>query len=208
MKGKKILFVILIVAAIVTLITCLIKIDSPKHLKKEGIMPYQLSDDEKYILQSFGMEDNSQIISFRAPEEVITLNVNVYKLENGASWGKVGGGGISIGTEREPMEQFIGNFTMQLKDNYAIDFNVNGGGRASYTTDEIIPDTKIVASTKSFLSEFQEIEINKEIPVALIVYDSGTSMRSYTLQDYYDPSVFEGMDLVQVVTLTFTDKAL
>lgn len=39
-----------------------------------------------------------------------------------------------------------------------------------------------------------------------MAYDDGSSMRSYTLQDYFYPSKFDGMDLVQVVTLTFTDK--
>jgi len=51
--------------------------------------------------------------------------------------------------------------------------------------------------------QFQGIEMDKEIPVAIMVYDSGTIMRSYSLQDYFEPSKFEGMDLVQVVTLTF-----
>jgi hypothetical protein len=58
-------------------------------------------------------------------------------------------------------------------------------------------------SMKGFLQEFQRIEMDKEIPVAFMVYDSGTIMRSYSLQDYFEPSKFEGMDLVQVVTLTF-----
>src|SRR5690606_31936681 len=97
---------------------------------------------------------------------------------------------------------------MQLKENYAIDFNINASGRASYKTDEIVLDTETMASTKGFLQKFQKIELNKEMPVAIMVYDSGTSMRSYSLQDYFDPSKFEGMDLVQVVTLTFTDKEL
>lgn len=34
----------------------------------------------------------------------------------------------------------------------------------------------------------------------------GTIMRSYSLQDYFEPSKFEGMDLVQVVTLTFRSE--
>lgn len=208
MKRKRLFSLILIFAIVMTLVACSNKTDSPKLLTKEGIMPYQLSESEKYILQSFGMEGNSQIISFHAPKETITLNVNVYKLENGKSWRNIGGGGISIGTEREPVEQLTGTFAMQLKENYSIDFNINSSGRASYKTDEIILDTETMASTKGFLQEFQKIEINKEIPVALMVYDSGTSMRSYSLQDYFAPSKFDGMDLVQVVTLTFTDKEL
>lgn len=208
MKRKRLLSLILISAIVMTLLACSNKTDSPKLLTKEGIMPYELSESEKYILQSFGMEGNSQIISFHAPKEAITLNVNVYKLENGKKWGKIGGGAISIGAEREPAEQLTGTFAMQLKENYSIDLNINSSGRASYKTDEIILDTETMASTKGFLQEFQNIELNKEIPVALMVYDSGTSMRSYSLQDYFAPSKFDGMDLVQVVTLTFTDKKL
>lgn len=37
-------------------------------------------------------------------------------------------------------------------------------------------------------------------------FKSGTIMRSYSLQDYFEPSKFEGMDLVQVVTLTFRSE--
>lgn len=208
MKRKRLFSLILIFTIVMALVACSNKTDLPKLLTKEGIIPYELSESEKYILQSFGMEGNSQIISFHAPKESITLNVNVYRLESDGNWGSIGGGAVSIGTDREPIEQLTGTFTMQLKENYEIDFNINASGRASYKIDEIILDAEIMASSKGFLQEFQKIEINKEIPVALMVYDSGTSMRSYSLQDYFEPSKFDGMDLVQVVTLTFTDKEL
>lgn len=208
MKRKRLFLLILIFTIEMALIACSNKTDSTKLLMKKGIIPYKLSESEKYILQSFGMEGNSQIISFHAPKEAITLSVNVYRLEGDENWNNIGGGAISIGKDREPIKQLIGTFTMQLKENYAIDFNINTNGRASYKTDEIILDKEAIVSTKGFLQEFQKIEINKEIPVALMVYDSGTSMRSYSLQDYFDPSKFYGMDLVQAVTLTFTDKEL
>lgn len=203
---KRLFSLILIFAIAMALVACSNKIDTPNLLTKEGVAPYELSVSEKYILQSFGMEDNSQIISFHAPKEAITLNVNVYNLEGDKNWSSIGGGAISIGRDREPAEKLTGTFTMQLKENFAIDFNINASGRASFKTDEIVLDTETMASTKGFLREFQKIEINKEIPIALMVYDSGKSMRSYSLQDYFDPSKFDGMDLVQVVTLTFTDK--
>lgn len=203
---KRLFSLIIIFAIAMALVACSNKTDSPKLLTKVGVAPYELSESEKHILQSFGMEDNSQIISFYAPKEAITLNVNIYKLEGDENWSSIGGGAISIGTDREPVKQLTGTFTMQLKENLAIDFNINASGRASYKTDEIVLDTETMASTKSFLQEFQKLEINKEIPIALMVYDSGTSMRSYSLQDYFDPSKFDGMDLVQVVTLKFTDK--
>ncbi|MEG2930173.1 MAG: hypothetical protein RR825_00175 [Ruthenibacterium sp.] len=180
--------------------------DAPRLLSKEGIAPYELSESEKYILQSFGMEGTSQIIAFHAPKEATGLYVNVYRLGADEKWSSIAGGGISIGTDREPMDQLVGTFTMQLIENYAIDFTIHAGGLASYKTDEIVPDSKVIASTKEFLQECQDIAINTEIPVALMVYDSGTTMRSCSLQDYFEPSKFAGMDLVQVVTLEFIDK--
>ncbi|WMJ77488.1 MULTISPECIES: hypothetical protein [unclassified Sedimentibacter] len=208
MKRERFFLLILIVTIAMALVACSNKATLPKLLTKEGIVPYELSENEKYILQSFGMEGNSQLISFHAPKEAITLKVNVCKLENDKNWSRIGGGAISIGTEREPIKQLTGTFAMQLKENYAIDLNINAGGRASYRTDEIMLSAETMSSTKGFLQEFKKIEINKEIPVALMVYDSGTSMRSYSLQDYFSPSKFGGMDLVQVVTLTFSDKEL
>lgn len=208
MKRKKIFLLILIFIIIMTLAACSNKEDSPKFLTEEGIAPYEFSESEKYILQSFGMEDNSQIISFHAPKEAMSLNVNVYRLEGNKNWSSVGSGSISIGTVRDPIEQLTGTFTMQLKENYAIDFIINSGGKFSYKTDEILLDTEPMASVKSFLKEFQKIEINKEIPIALMVYNSNTNIRTYSLQDYFTPFKFEGMDFVQIVTLTFSDREL
>lgn len=203
---KRLISAGLLFIMIVALVACSGKADSPKLLAKEGIAPYELSESENYILRSFGMDGTSQIISFNAPKEAISLNVNVYRLETGEKWGRIGGGAISIGTDRKPTDQLTGTFTMQLKENYVIDFNINVSGRASYKTNEILLDREAMASVKEFLREFQTIAINTETPVALMVYDSGTNMRSYSLQDYFEPSKFDGMDLVQVVTLEFSDK--
>ncbi len=205
---KKRLSLILLLITVLLLAACSSQKNEnvPKHLSQEGIAPYELTEREKYLLQALGIGDNSQIISFHAPQEAICLNVNVYQLEAGGNWSNIGGGAISIGTEREPTDQLTGTFTMQLKEDYAIDFSITSNGRAAYSTEPIQLNTKILASTKGFLREFQKVEMNKEIPVALMVYSSGTSMSGHSLQDYFEPSLFAGMDLVQVVTLTFTDK--
>ena len=207
MKIKKNYLLVSISIIILVLVACSErKGDSPKPLAKEGVQPYSLSESEKYLLRSFGMEKNSQIISFNAPKEAITMDINVYRLTNDYMWEIIGGSGISIGKEREPIDKLSGTFTMQLRENHAIDFNINTVGRASFKTDEIILDTETMASMKGFLQEYQEIEIDKEIPVALMVYDSGTSMRTYSLEDYFEPTKFEGMELVQVVTLMFKNE--
>lgn len=206
MKAKRLIGAVLLISVVVMLAACSNKSDLPTTLDEEGIAPYELSDSEKYILQSFGMDDTSQIISFHAPKEAKSLCVNVYRLEDNEMWRSIGGGGVSLGADRKPEDQLTGTFAMQLKENYSIDFHINASGLVSYQTDEISLDTEPTASVKGFLQKYQTIEMNKEIPVALMVYDSGTSMRSYSLQDYFEPSKFEGMDFVQVVTLEFSDK--
>lgn len=174
-------------------------------LEKEGIAPFELTERESILLQSFGMQNNSQIISFKAPKEAISLIVNVYYMKDGSNWESIGGGAVSIGKDRQPIDQLEGTFTMLLKDNYAIEYNINCGGRGSYKSDGLPTEDKFSSSMISFLREFQEIELNKEIPVALLIYDNGSSMESHSLEDYLDPSKFEGMDFVQAVTLTFSE---
>ena len=49
--------------------------------------------------------------------------------------------------------------------------------------------------------------IQLPIPVALLAYDSGTSMSSLNLQDYFTPENLTGPDLVQAVTVTFSETA-
>ncbi|MFJ7667000.1 hypothetical protein ACIQXI_07820 [Lysinibacillus sp. NPDC097195] len=95
---------------------------------------------------------------------------------------------------------------MKLKDNYAIDFNINTTAMVSYKTDIQDVDYEILASSKVYLTEFQKIEINQEIPVAIMIYNSRSSMKSFAMEDFFSPSRFEDMDLVQAVTLTFTDE--
>ncbi|MEL7623004.1 MAG: hypothetical protein AAGU12_05390 [Clostridiales bacterium] len=117
------------------------------------------------------MAGNSQIISFNAPKEATALNVNVYRLEDGEKWVSTGGGAISIDPDETPSDRLAGTFAMQLKENYVIEFNINSNGLASYKTDEILLDSEVIASVKGFLQEFQGIEINREIPVALMIHD-------------------------------------
>lgn len=205
---KKFISIFLLIVMIGVLSACTNNKDTPKILDKEGIAPYELTERDAYLLQSFGMENNSQIIAFNAPKEAITLRVNVCRLKDDSQWENIGDGAISIGTERIPTELLTGTFAMLLKENYGVDFHINCNGIVSYKSNEIDFDKEYIVSSKVFLTEFQEIQLNKEIPVALMVYDNDSSMRAYSLQDYFEPSKFEGMDLVQVVILTFTDNEL
>lgn len=203
MKGKRFYLIIGILIATVIVFACLKNTDAFKTLAREGVQAYELSEKEKELLSSFGMEGNSHIISFNAPKELTSLELKAYKLKDNKEWEVISSGGISIARDRQPIDRLFGSLTMQLLEDHVIQCNINTAGRASFKTDKIILDGEEMASLKVFLQDYQEIERDREIPLALMVYDGKTSMRNYSLEDYFNPTKFQGVDLVQVLTLTF-----
>lgn len=180
--------------------------ESSGKLSEAVVAPYELSDKEKDLLEAFGMADNSHIISFRAPKETTVLYANVYRLGDDSSWERIGGTDITGLVDLEDVKELAGTVTMQLREDYKIDMNISCAGRVSFTSDPVALQQEVVGSMKGFLQEPCSIELNEEIPVAVMVYDSGNHMSSYSVQDYFEPSKFEGMDLVQAVTLKFSDQ--
>lgn len=180
----------------------------PHTLPKEQVAPYELSERETQLLEAFGMDQNSQIVSFCAPETAITVTARVYKLKEDLTWETIGDGSMSIGKEKEPAEQISGSFTMQIQDDRSIDFHINMDGQGAFSTEDIGENQEYTIEGKAFLKEAQKIELGKEIPVSVLVYDNGNSMRSYTTEDYFEPEKFKDMDLVQAVTLEFSDQEI
>lgn len=202
---KKFFAIVLTITMIMTVSACSNDTGAAKLLDKEGVAPYELSENDTYLLQSLALEGDVNIISFKAPNTAKTLKTDVYVLEDNGIWNNVGGGQVLLGQDAAPDARLEGTFAMLLKDDYAIDMHINTMGRSSYQTEKLDVDYEIIASQKGFLTDFQKIELDKEIPVAMMIYDSGTSMRTYSMDSFFTPSEFEGIDLVQVVTLTFTD---
>lgn len=98
---------------------------------------------------------------------------------------------------------------MQVSKNYSFVFYTDCDALVQSYTGEILQEEDIVAFTRTFLSRREKIVLNREIPVALLVYDQEGSMSGHALKDYFAPETeFEGMSLVQAVTLTFSDQPL
>lgn len=202
---KKSVFSVLLLITMLTLVSCSSEdtASESKVLSEDGIAPYELSESDTYLLQCFGMDKNSQIISFRAPKGTNNIAIKISRLNDAGDWESITDSGMGF-SEEESAEQLTGTFALQLEENCVIKYKIICGGTASFKTDPIVLAGDSVISAHSFLSKFQSIELNKEIPVALMVYDSGTVMPAFSLNDYFEPSRFEGMDLVQAVTLKFS----
>ena len=206
---KKLFAVIAVLSLAFSLVSCKDVSESKFAMKEEGIAPYQLSEEGKYILESFNMQRNSKLISFNAPKEAITMNINLYRLKDG-KWEKSSdGGGISIGSEREPVDRIQGTLALTVnQDDHSIDYVINCGGTFSSYFSAAQTETETSVSAFCFLEELKTIELNKEIPVLISVYDSGSSMPAFSVDRFDDPSRLEDKDLVQALTVTFTENDL
>ncbi|RKD25915.1 hypothetical protein BEP19_03015 [Ammoniphilus oxalaticus] len=207
---KKIASIVSMVVLFMSLMACSSEPKAMKPLNKEGVAPYVFSTDEKFLLQSIGFEQDVLFVSFKAPQAAKSMKIASYVLKKG-QWLEFGGGQISLGEDAEPNARLEGLLSMLIKEDYAIQFQLVGNslGRTTFPNSKPLEFEKAarsLATLKTSLSDFHAIELNKEIPVALMVYDEAQMIKTYDLQDYHSPEVFAEMDLVQAVTLTFSEQ--
>lgn len=92
---KKTILIVLVCLLLVCMAACSAQNSLADGLSKEGVAPYELSENERNVLGAFGIdENNAQMLSFRAPEETMSMDVVIYQLEGGA-WEPIGGVGLS-----------------------------------------------------------------------------------------------------------------
>lgn len=170
-----------------------------KYLEKEGIAPYDLSEGEEYILNVMNIKKDALLVSYNAAENSKMLMVRVYNLNDG-QWDETGNLAFVIADDNKQ-----GTISIMEKDNYVLELSTI----SAYTESEKIDDeNEYVQSQKTVINDFQNIELNKEIPVAIYINDSDTAGVPIELSEFSDPSNFEGIDLVRAVTFEFMDETL
>ena len=168
-----------------------------------------LTESTQDVLEAFGMAGTASLLSFQGPEEAITMNIRLYEL-GPSGWEETEKGGLSIGTEREPVDRLTGVFAVQLREDRGIDLYVDKMASYRWDPPEELEET-YAAVWKGFLQEFCKAELNAEIPVVLIVYTNETRFEMSQipqLQDYFAPENLSGNEVVQVITVEFTENVL
>src|SRR5699024_2557990 len=202
MKRNVLLILSMIVVLLIT--SCSGKEGSSvQPLTKEGVAPYKLSHSDRSLLHTLGLEHHTNIISFKAPEMAKSLNVRVCTLEGTDQWDCEGPGRLLLRDDDDP--RLEGTFVMLQQDDAMKMHLLNKGSRATFPSVALEIGDGMGVHTKVYLNDFEEIELNKEIPVALMVYSSGDSIPSFSIDQYFSPDDFKGMEIVQAVTLTFSD---
>jgi len=170
-----------------------------KYLEKEGIAPYDLSEGEEYILNVMNIKKDALLVSYNATENSKMLMVRVYNL-NDSQWDEIGNITFVIADDNKH-----GTISIMEKDNYVLELSTIS---ASAKSEKIDDENEYVQSQKTVINDFQNIELNKEIPVAIYINDSDTAGVPIELSEFSDPSNFEGIDLVRAVTFEFMDETL
>lgn len=170
-----------------------------KYLEKEGIAPYDLSEGEEYILDVMNIKKDTLLVSYNATENSKMLMVRVYNLNDG-QWDEIGNLAFVIADDNKH-----GTISIMEKDNYVLKLSTIS---ASAKSEKIDDENEYVQSQKAVINDFQNIELNKEIPVAIYINDSDTAGVPIELNEFSDPSNFEGIDLVRAVTFEFMDETL
>lgn len=170
-----------------------------KYLEKEGIAPYDLSEGEEYILDVMNIKKDTLLVSYNATENTKMLMVRVYNLNDG-QWDEIGNITFVIADDNKQ-----GTISIMEKDNYVLELSTIS---ASAKSEKIDDENEYVQSQKTVINDFQNIELNKEIPVAIYINDSDTAGVPIELSEFSDPSNFEGIDLVRAVTFEFMDETL
>ena len=149
-------------------------------LYEAGAAPYDFSETERYVLESFGMYGRSNLFAFRGPQGAASLEVNVYRLNPDGAWEGIGGSGASMGSggyvisgDGSLEEAEGGVLALEIQEDHSIALHINSLGRVSCETEPIALETEIVGSAVRFLDEFVPMELGQELPVALMLYDSG-----------------------------------
>lgn len=170
-----------------------------KYLEKEGIAPYDLSEGEEYILDVMNIKKDALLVSYNATENSKMLMVRVYNLNDG-QWDETGNLTFVIADDNKH-----GTISIMEKDNYVLELSTIS---ASAKSEKIDDENEYVQSQKTVINDFQNIELNKEMPVAIYINDSDTAGVPIELSEFSDPSNFEGIDLVRAVTFEFMDETL
>lgn len=183
--------------------------DQAPAAQENTIAPYELNQQERDLLSAFGLtEDNALALSFQAPAEAKALFIQVSRLEDGV-WenvsDSVSGFGMD-GPQEDLPDSFAGLLCLEENVDRSLSVHVQSTfGGFGNTPQGAAPDLEWTMRSTAFLQETQTIQLDQPIPIALLAYGTGTSMSSLDLQSFFHPENLTGPDLVQAVTVTFSE---
>lgn len=98
-----------------------------------------------------------------------------------------------------------GEIAIEIKKDYSLKIS---GDYFSSTTKPLTLSENIENVTVLKLDDFWEFELDKEVPVYMILADEEKNEFSYNLEDYPSTENLDGVDIAQVLTIEFSSEPL
>ena len=171
------------------------------------IKPAELNYQEKKIAQLLGADTSSPIFDFSLDASVKSVQINTYELVD-SKWKLISGGG------GRQLSQAMGRIALEFEKipeglRTAIQCG-NDFSSSSYKSDNKLDTTGMGYGT-SILSNFTELEYDKEIGLAVQMFnDAQQGIRMYGTEYFNSPEEYEklGYDHVYAISIMFSQKSV
>ena len=212
MRKRTMLFAPLL-AALIALTACgtrASQASDPAEPSGSGsVEPYALSEEGQFLLHAFQMDGSASILSVQVPEGARSLSITFYqRKEDGTRQVLQSSGQNDAGGEAASFPD-TGTITLEKQEDGGVDCHLLLGSLVSFSIDGPAAGLNgMTAKAAAFLEGPQEAALETEVPLAVFVYDDGTQLPAFGTESFFDPSIFDGMALVQAVTLKFSGQSL
>lgn len=192
---KKFLISILSISIFFTLVGCSSLID------KGIVKSYKLDKDDKLILNLLNLEREAKIMSFKPPKKAKKLLVTFSKLNKDGNWETISDTEVNLDKEWGIKEE--GYLSILIKDKSLIEANILTDSKFTINIPSHFNDDNVLVSSRKFLDDFTRIEINKDLPVGIFLYNKDTFIPAYSLSNYFDTERFKNISYVEAISLKF-----
>lgn len=175
--------------------------------KNEGmyVEPAQLTQEEENIAELLGLNTEHRIFDFAVDDTLQTVQVNVYKLEDGA-WSLISGGGgldfagCTSGRLALGFDQIAAGVRIALQS----------GKNKSITSYNRETEEESLGRATTVLHDRTEVVYDQEIPLVIQIETSKNEVRTYDVSYFNSPEEYEkeGYEHVYAITILFSRDAL
>ncbi|MGO1581070.1 MAG: hypothetical protein ACTHWZ_06655 [Peptoniphilaceae bacterium] len=194
---KKFLISILSISIFFTLV------GSSSLIDKGIVKSYKLGKDDKLILNLLNLEREAKIMSFKPPKKAKKLLLTLSKLNKDGNWETISDTEVSL-DKKWGIKEEEGYLSILIKeDKSLIEASILTDSKFTINLQSHINDNNVLASAKLFLDDSTRIEINKDLPVGIFLYNKGNFIPAYSLSNYFDTERFKNISYVEAISLKF-----
>ena len=201
---KKLVAAVLIIIGMISIAGCS---NTSKSVEKMYIEPAQLTEEEEKIAELLGLNTKQRIFDFVLDDSVQSIQVNTYRLIDGAWALETGGGGRAF----SDTEGRIALAFERLDEGMRIAIqSEHTGGSTEYKSERNEDLKEVGGFATSVLSERTEVVYEEEIPLAIQVVTSKNQVVSYQVDYFNSPEEYEklGYEGVFAITIRFNQKTV